>query len=115
MRGEEANDFTIVGAGLAGALMACFLGRAGQRVRVYERRSDPRRKGLVGGRSINLALSKRGIHALGQVGLAQFKRLIAEGVACDLRQPNVIRVAPAPLYNTFHEVWAFSQVLCRNA
>ena len=65
-----ANNFAIVGAGLAGALMACFLGRAGQRVRVYERRPDPRRKGFVGGRSINLALSKRGIHALGQVGVA---------------------------------------------
>lgn len=65
-----ATNFAIVGAGLAGALMACFLGRAGQRVRVYERRPDPRRKGFVGGRSINLALSTRGIHALRQVGVA---------------------------------------------
>jgi kynureninase len=35
--------------------------------------------------------------------------LVAAGVKCDFREPNVIRVAPAPLYNTFHEVWRFAQ------
>ncbi len=33
------------------------------------------------------------------------------GVVCDFRQPNVIRVAPTPLYNSYHEVWRFAQVL----
>lgn len=37
--------------------------------------------------------------------------LLAAGVKCDFREPNVIRVAPAPLYNTFHEVWRFAQLL----
>src|SRR5438046_3685973 len=37
--------------------------------------------------------------------------LIAAGVKCDFREPNVIRVAPTPLYNTFHEIWSFAQVL----
>ena len=60
----------IVGAGLAGALFACYLGRAGQRVDVYEKRSDPRLGVSDRGRSINLALSVRGIHALREVGLA---------------------------------------------
>ena len=69
MPGQETTEFTIVGAGLAGSLMACLLGQAGYRVTVHERRPDPRAKGFVGGRSINLALSARGIHALGQVGL----------------------------------------------
>ena len=40
-----------------------------------------------------------------------FKRLEATGVKCDFREPNVIRVAPTPLYNTFHEVWRFAKVL----
>jgi kynureninase len=37
--------------------------------------------------------------------------LIAADVKCDFREPNVIRVAPTPLYNTFHEVWRFAQLL----
>jgi len=37
--------------------------------------------------------------------------LVGAGVKCDFREPNVIRVAPTPLYNTFHEVWRFAQIL----
>src|SRR6266536_2292034 len=37
--------------------------------------------------------------------------LVAAGVKCDFREPNVIRIAPAPLYNTFHEVWRFARIL----
>src|SRR5262245_37045660 len=36
------------------------------------------------------------------------------GVKCDFREPNVIRVAPTPLYNTFQEVWRFAQILNRH-
>src|SRR5215471_11615151 len=64
-------DFTIVGSGLAGALLACLLGRRGQRVDVYEKRFDPRGHDPDRGRSINLALSVRGIYALRQAGLAE--------------------------------------------
>ena len=39
------------------------------------------------------------------------RALDAQGVMCDFREPNVIRVAPVPLYNTFHEVWKFVQIL----
>jgi kynureninase len=35
------------------------------------------------------------------------------GVVCDFREPNVIRVAPVPLYNTFHEVWTFANIVAR--
>jgi kynurenine 3-monooxygenase len=63
--------FTIVGSGLAGALMACYLGKAGYHVELYEKRPDPRVPGQQDrGRSINLAISVRGIHALHEVGLA---------------------------------------------
>jgi kynurenine 3-monooxygenase len=62
--------FTIVGAGQAGALMGCYLGKAGYPVALYEKRPDPRCHGSAGGRSINLAISIRGIHALREVGLA---------------------------------------------
>jgi kynureninase len=40
-----------------------------------------------------------------------FSKLEAAGVKCDFREPNVIRAAPTPLYNTFHEVWRFAKIL----
>jgi kynureninase len=40
--------------------------------------------------------------------------LIDADVKCDFREPNVIRVAPAPLYNTFHEVWRFARILTKH-
>jgi kynurenine 3-monooxygenase len=61
----------IIGAGLSGSLMACYLARAGYRVSIYERRPDPRAKGYLGGRSINLALSVRGLTGLAGAGLAE--------------------------------------------
>src|SRR5436190_4424988 len=70
MASGQTKEIAIVGAGLAGPLLACFLSRDGFDVTLYERRSDPRIAGFVGGRSINLALSARGIDALQRVGLA---------------------------------------------
>ncbi|MHC4065531.1 MAG: FAD-dependent oxidoreductase [Planctomycetota bacterium] len=67
---ESDPRFIMVGAGLAGSLMAVYLGQAGYEVAVYERRSDPRHGQPTRGRSINLALSVRGIHALGEIGAA---------------------------------------------
>jgi kynureninase len=43
----------------------------------------------------------------------RFKALEQAGIACDFREPNVVRVAPTPLYNTFHECWTFAQILSR--
>src|SRR5947209_12282094 len=65
-----ATKFLLIGSGLAGGLLAAYLGRRGNQVELYERRADPREGNLVGGRSINLALSTRGIHALEQLGIA---------------------------------------------
>ncbi len=62
--------FVLVGSGLAGGLLAAYLGRRRYDVDLYERRADPREGNIVGGRSINLAISTRGIHALEQIGIA---------------------------------------------
>jgi kynureninase len=43
-----------------------------------------------------------------------FAKLESAGVKCDFREPNVIRVAPTPLYNTFHEVWRFAKILAEH-
>ena len=42
---------------------------------------------------------------------ALFDRLQEAGIICDYRKPDVVRVAPAPLYNTFEDVWRFAEVL----
>src|SRR5436190_3059764 len=64
------TKFTLIGSGLAGGLLAAYFGRRGYDVDLYERRADPRAGNSVGGRSINLALSTRGIYALEQLGIA---------------------------------------------
>ncbi|MEC9373204.1 MAG: NAD(P)/FAD-dependent oxidoreductase [Planctomycetota bacterium] len=75
---HHSARIVVAGAGLAGALMAIYLARAGHEVLVYERRSDPRAKGFIGGRSINLALSTRGIAALEKAGLAD--KVLADAI-----------------------------------
>jgi len=70
MASHDKPHFVLIGGGLGGALLATYLGRAGYPVDLYERRADPGAGNFVGGRSINLALSTRGIAALERVGLA---------------------------------------------
>ena len=67
---KKPTTISIVGAGLVGSLLSIYLARRGYKVSVYERRFDMRKNFLGGGRSINLALSNRGIRALEEVGLA---------------------------------------------
>jgi kynurenine 3-monooxygenase len=71
-------EVAVVGAGLAGCLLACFLARRGVRVRVYERRGDPRTGQAERGRSINLAVSERGLDALRRIGLEE--RVMADAL-----------------------------------
>jgi len=63
------TPITLLGAGLAGSLLAVYLARRGHEVVVYERMPDMRRHAIPAGRSINLALAHRGIRALDGVGL----------------------------------------------
>ncbi|MBY0433628.1 MAG: FAD-dependent monooxygenase [Cyclobacteriaceae bacterium] len=68
---KKPANITIVGAGLVGSLLSIYLAKRGYKVTVFERRMDMRKHVLGAGRSINLALSNRGIRALEEVGLAQ--------------------------------------------
>lgn len=61
----------VVGSGPVGSLLSIYLARRGYRIRVYERRPDMRKEKISAGRSINLAISVRGLHALGEVGLRE--------------------------------------------
>jgi kynurenine 3-monooxygenase len=64
-----ADKITLIGAGLNGPLLAILLARRGLAVEIFERRPDMRRVRMSAGRSINLAVSTRGIYALQQAGL----------------------------------------------
>lgn len=63
------RSLSIIGAGLAGSLLAILLSRQGWRITLYERRGDPRIADYESGRSINLALAERGRNALRQAGV----------------------------------------------
>lgn len=63
------KKITLIGAGLTGPLLATYLANRGYEVDIYERRPDMRKESISAGRSINLAMSIRGIHALKEVGL----------------------------------------------
>jgi kynurenine 3-monooxygenase len=64
------KNVVIIGAGLVGSLLSIYLSKRGYRVSLYERRGDMRKEEVEAGRSINLALSDRGIRALKEVKLA---------------------------------------------
>ncbi|MGZ3458096.1 MAG: FAD-dependent oxidoreductase [Archangium sp.] len=68
---DRTQRVTVAGAGLVGSLLAMYLARRGFQVDVLERRPDMRREVIDAGRSINLAISTRGLHALRQVGLEE--------------------------------------------
>jgi kynurenine 3-monooxygenase len=70
------KEITIVGAGLVGSLLSIYLSERGYKVKVFERSPDMRKQKISAGRSINLALSDRGIKALEEVGIMdQIKKI----------------------------------------
>ncbi|MEY3385587.1 MAG: hypothetical protein RIR53_398 [Bacteroidota bacterium] len=71
------KTINIVGGGLVGSLLATLLAQRGMRVRLIERRPDPRSASIYAGRSINLAMSDRGLRALSCAGLDDDIRAIA--------------------------------------
>ena len=73
----QKKEVVIIGAGLVGSLLSIYLAKRGYSVKLYERRSDMRTSTVAAGRSINLALSDRGLLALEKVGLADAIREIS--------------------------------------
>lgn len=67
----KKKQITIVGAGLTGALLGLRLGQRGYKVDLFERRPQSSENADDSGRSINLALSRRGIDALKMVGMME--------------------------------------------
>lgn len=74
---HKNQHVAIAGAGLVGSLLSVYLAKRGIRVSVFERRPDMRKNVVDRGRSINLALSNRGIRALEEVGLAEEIKRVA--------------------------------------
>jgi len=72
-----AKKISIIGAGLVGSLLSIYLAKRGYKISIFERRTDMRLADTVAGRSINLALSDRGIKALEEVGIMDEIRKIA--------------------------------------
>ncbi len=68
---------TVVGSGLVGSLLALLLKQKGFEVEVFEKRSDPRLAAVSAGRSINLVVTSRGLHALDLAGLSSEVRALA--------------------------------------
>ena len=86
---------------LTACLEALVARVAGDRLRLLTP-SAPRQRGS----QLSLQFAGGGAHAR-----AVFDRLGAAGIVCDLREPDVMRVAPAPLYNGFEDAWRFASSL----
>jgi len=86
-----APTITLAGGGPVGALLAHLLAQRGFAVDVFEKRPDPRTAGYEAGRSINLALAERGLHALRAAGLAE--RVLASAV---MMRGRMVHVGDAP-------------------
>jgi kynureninase len=66
-------------------------------------RPDSYRNGNGPGSQLSMLMLKGGKQV--------FDELTKQGVIADWREPNVIRIAPVPLYNTFEEVWRFGDIM----
>ncbi len=105
---RDTPEITLVGAGLAGSLLAISLARRGYRVTLLERRLDPRKASTAAptsaGRSINLALANRGIAALEEVGVMESLRSALIPMAGRMLHDEEGRLRLIPYGNKPHEV-----------
>lgn len=96
------DDLRVKSERLTDYLLFLIDARGSRRVEVITPR-DPARRGCQ--------VSLRVRHAPRDLAAA----LSSAGVVCDFREPDVIRVSTAPLYNRFHDVWRFAQILAKEA
>ncbi len=102
---RDTPEITLVGAGLAGSLLAIFLVKRGYRVTILERRTDPRKAAAhPAGRSINLALANRGIAALEEAGVMESVRAALIPMAGRMLHDEEGRLKLIPYGNKPHEV-----------
>ena len=104
MRLPAGARFNIVGAGLAGALLALLLARRGLAIALYERRADPRQARPERGRSINLALAARGMRALERAGVLESVRPLLIPMRGRMVHDRAGAVALQPYGQREHEV-----------
>ncbi|KAM8952943.1 kynurenine 3-monooxygenase [Pelodytes ibericus] len=83
MNTTTKQRISIVGGGLVGTLNACFFAKKGLQVDLYEAREDIRTAKTVSGRSINLALSYRGLQALKAVDVED--KIVLKGIPMHAR------------------------------
>uniref|UniRef100_A0A087XYQ2 Kynurenine 3-monooxygenase n=1 Tax=Poecilia formosa TaxID=48698 RepID=A0A087XYQ2_POEFO len=95
LRREDKKVVAVVGAGLVGALNACFFAKRGFEVEVFETREDIRKAKVVKGRSINLALSHRGRTALKHVGMED--KIVSKGIPMNARMIHSLSGKQSPI------------------
>ncbi len=104
---DTKENVLIIGAGLCGSLLALRLAQRGYQVKVYESRPDIRKSDISAGRSINLALSNRGLKALRLVGVEEKARKICI--------PMKGRLMHDTLSNTFESNYSGREGECINS
>lgn len=102
---ESMSDFevAIVGAGLVGSLAAISFARQGFRVSLYESRSDPRLGKSSAGRSINLAVSARGLGAIRSIDQDLCDRVLSSSIPMKGRMIHLNGVEQSQIYGLFGE------------
>ncbi len=103
----KKEKILIVGAGLCGSLLALRMAQRGYLVEVYEGRSDLRKSDITAGRSINLALSDRGLKALRMAGVEEKAR--------ELCIPMKGRLMHDSVSNTFESNYSGREGECINS
>ena len=103
------KEITIVGAGLVGSLCSLYMTNRGYNVNVFERRNDLRSEIITAGKSINLALSKRGWTSLEQAGIANQVMKIAIPVYKRIMHDNKGKLTEQPYGNKDEAIYSVSR------